>query len=414
MTDYVLLAIGSNLGDKKENIKNAIEKLKKSNVDVVEVSPLYATPALMFKDSPSDWNISFLNCVLKTITEKTPQELLSICKNIEKDLGRDFSKRWAPRPIDIDILFYKNQKINEENLIIPHKEINNRSFVLDPLSFIDPDKAKNYYRESHQPIFMGIMNVTPDSFSDGGRFNNFDNFKDTFELWQDNNVAIIDIGAESTRPGATKLTHKEEIERLRNVFNYVKSRDRKTFDSLLSIDTYHYKTAEEAIKSGFSIVNDVSGLDDENMLKLAKDNRNIKFIFMHNLGVPSNKNIVVKGNIIDEIKKWLESKINIFEKNNIDKNQLIFDIGIGFGKTASQDLQLLQNIKEFHNCGFKILVGHSRKSFIKMFTTDNERDIETLSISMKIAKNVDIIRVHTPLEHQRALLATDHCYNQFV
>ena len=153
------------------------------------------------------------------------------------------------------------------------------------------------------------------------------------------------------------------------------------------------------------------------MIQLAKEHNDIKFIFMHNLGIPSDKKITVNGNIIDEIKKWLENKIEIFEKNNLNKNNLIFDVGIGFGKTPSQDLQLLQNLSEFHQYGFKILVGHSRKSFIKVFNNDEKainRDIESIAISMQIAQNVDIIRTHAPLEHQRALIAKDHCYNQFV
>ena len=414
MSDFIFLALGSNIENKKENIEKAIIELKNNFVDIIDISPLYTTPALMFKDSPSEWNVPYLNCVIKAKTDKTPQDLLLLCKEIEKKLGRDFSKRWGPRPIDIDILFYKNQIINTEILTIPHKEIYNRSFVLDPLSFLCLEKAKNYYMETHQPVFMGIMNITPDSFSDGGKFNNFNNFINTFELWRENDVAIIDIGAESTRPNATKLTPEEEIGRLNNVFNYIKNREKKIFNSLLSIDTYHYKTAEKAIENGFNIINDVSGFEDNNMLELAKNNKNIKFVFMHNLGIPTDKNITVKGDIVEEVKKWLEKKINVFEKNNIKKEQLIFDIGIGFGKTQSQSLQLLQNIRAFHEYGFKILVGHSRKSFMNIFTTDKEKDIETLSVSMKIARDVDIIRVHTPLEHKRALIAMDHCCNQFV
>ena len=101
---------------------------------------------------------------------------------------------------------------------------------------------------------------------------------------------------------------------------------------------------------------------------------------------------------------------------NLKKEQLILDLGIGFGKTPSQNLQILQNIEHFHKYGFKILIGHSRKSFMKVFSNAStlERDVETLAISMKIANKVDILRVHTPLEHKRALLAVDHVNNQFV
>ena len=416
--DFVYLAIGTNLGDKKQNILTALKKLQEYNIQIVEISPLYETPALMLTNSPSDWNIPYYDCVIKVNTNIEPLKLLDICKIIEKEMGRDFSARWSPRPIDIDIIFYKNQHINTDRLIIPHKELNNRNFVLDPLSFIYPEKIKNYYTYQHQPLFMGILNITPDSFSDGGKYNNENNFSNTFENWIENNVSIIDIGAESTRLDATPLTVEEELERLQFVFKYIKNKKFDLIKPLLSIDTYHPETAEQAILNGFDIVNDISGLCDEKMINLAKNNPQIKFVFMHNLGIPSNKNVVIPDdkNVIEEIDRWLEDKINIFEKNNLKKEQLILDLGIGFGKTPSQNLQILQNIEHFHKYGFKILVGHSRKSFMKVFSNVStaERDVETIAISMKIANKVDILRVHTPLEHKRALLAIDHINNQFV
>lgn len=416
--NFVYLAIGTNLGNKKQNILIAIKKLQEYNIQTIEISPLYETPALMLINSPSDWNIPYYNCIIKINTNTEPLQLLDICKKIEKEMGRNFSARWSPRPIDIDIIFYKNQHINTEKLIIPHKEFNNRSFVLDPLSFIYPEKVKNYYTNQHQPIFMGILNITPDSFSDGGKYNNENDFVNTFENWIENNVSIIDIGAESTKPNAIPLTAEEELKRLQFVFKYIKSKKFDLIKPMLSIDTYHPETAEQAILNGFDIVNDISGLCNQKMINLAKNNPQIKFIFMHSLGIPSDKTVVIPDNknVIEEIDKWLENKINIFEKNNLKKEQLILDLGIGFGKTPSQNLQILQNIEHFHKCGFKILIGHSRKSFMGAFSNVStaERDIETLAISMKIANKVDILRVHTPIEHKRALLAMNHTNSQFV
>lgn len=416
--NFVYLSLGSNLNDKLFNILEAIKKLEFYKIKIIDISPLYETPALLLKDSPNEWNKTYYNCVLKIDTDIKPQELLSICKKIENELDRDFTKKWAPRPIDIDILFYKNQNINMENLQIPHSEIYNRSFVLDPLSFIYPEKIENYYRITHQPLFMGIINITPDSFSDKNKYYNFNDFKNIFDLWNKENVQIIDIGAESTKPNADKLSSEKELSRLEHVFEYIKNYKFNVIKPLLSIDTYHFETAEKAILNNFDIVNDVSGFADERMLDLAKNNKNIKFIFMHNLGIPANKNIFIQENknIVDELKIWLENKLNILEKNNVNKNQLIFDVGIGFGKTASQDLQLLQNIKEFHQYKIKLLVGHSRKSFMKIFTKTEaaNRDFETMAMSIKIAKNVDILRVHTPLEHKKALLAYNHLENQFI
>lgn len=416
--NFVYLALGSNLNNRIENLLMAMEKLKQNGVEVIEVSPVYETPALLLKNSPSEWNRPYQNCVIKVDTTIEPVELLKICKKIEMEMGRDFTKKWAARIIDIDILYYKNENINLENLTIPHKEIFNRNFVMDPLSFIYPEKVKNYYMANHQPLIMGILNITPDSFSDGGKYNSFDEFARVFSLWEQNQVQIIDIGAESTKPGAIALKANEELERLGRVFEFIKNYDFKAIKPILSIDTYHPKTAEKAIEVGFNMVNDVSGFANEKMIELAESNKNIKFAFMHNLGIPSDKKVIIPEdkNVVDEVKIWLENKLNLLEKHNIEKEQLIFDMGIGFGKNPSQSLQLLQNIREFHDYGIKILVGHSRKSFMKVFSNveAENRDIETLAISLGIMKNVDILRVHTPLEHKRAFMGYCHMENQFV
>ena len=189
---------------------------------------------------------------------------------------------------------------------------------------------------------MGILNITPDSFSDSGINLNEKNFIENFELFENNNVAIIDIGAEATNPKVNKITENEELERLDFVFRYIKSKKFSYFKPLLSIDTYNYNTAKKAIESGFNIINDVNALKDERMLDLIK-NTNIRYVLTHSLSVPVNKDIVISDDvdIICELEKFFEEKINIFEKNNIKKEQIIFDIGIGFGKTYSQNLQLL-------------------------------------------------------------------------
>lgn len=414
--NFIYLALGTNLGDRRQNLLKAISLLEKNNIKIIEVSPVYITPALLLFGSPSDWNIPFYNCVIKVDTNIEPVNILKICKDIEKTLGRNFSKKWSPRPIDIDILFYKNQNIKTDILEIPHREIYNRNFVLDPLSFIYHKKAINYYREGHQPTIMGILNITPDSFSDGNKYNNIDKFIETFELWENNMVPIIDIGAESTRHGAQILTAQEEIKRLEPIFSYIKSRKFEIIKPLLSIDTYHPETAELAIKNGFDIINDVSGFNDKRMLILAKENKNIKFIFMHNLGIPTNREVIIKGNLFEEIDSWMQNKIKIFEEHKIEKNQLIFDPGIGFGKIRSQNLQILQNIEYFHKYGFMINLGYSRKSFMNIFSNSEpiDRDPETIAISIKVSKNVDILRVHSPIEHMNALIAYNHMTNQYV
>lgn len=418
----VYLALGTNLGNKKENINKAIAKLESKDVKFIKSSPIYTTPALLLPKSPSEWNIPFLNCVIETETQLTPNELLKTCKEIETEMGRDFSKKWAPRPIDIDILFYSDEHIETPELTIPHKEIENRSFVLDPLSWLAPDLKLDSGRtileaskskKTHQPVFMGILNITPDSFSDGRKYQDFITFKETFDSWCDNNVGIIDIGAESTRPGAIRLTVEEELERLEKIFKYIKEKDFGYTKPLLSIDTYKPEVAKKAIENGFDIVNDVNGLNDPKMLELAKNTKDTRFVIMHSLTVPADKKVIMseKLNPVKELHKWLENKTEVLIKNNISLDRIIFDPGIGFGKNAHQSFEVMKNIEEFQRYGMQILVGHSRKSFLNSITNNRfkDRDIETTAISMKLAeKGVDILRIHTPLEHQRALLSVQH------
>lgn len=422
--NFVYLALGSNLGDRRRNLEISIQKLEENGVKFVETSPIYRTPALLLKGSPNEWNLPFLNCIIKVATDLSPENLLILCKKIEKEMGRDLSLKWAPRVIDIDILTYKDMEINTsinggeyllKGLTIPHKAIFDRYFLRDELSFIAPEYLGgiNYYGGEHQPVFMGIINITPDSFSDGGIHNNINNFRKTFELWKRELVSIIDIGAESTRPNATPLEAKDELERLEPIFEYLKNRERSYFEPLLSIDTYHYETAKQAILNGFNTINDVNALKDERMIELLQNDRKLKYVLTHSLSVPPKKDLVI--NNIDEIKNWLEEKLNLLERKNISKEQIIFDVGIGFGKTPSQLLQIMQNIQNFQRYGVKILIGHSRKSFMKIFNNDIETpDFETLAISLKLANKVDILRVHTPIEHQNALLAYQSLNNQFV
>lgn len=406
------IAAGSNSGDRLENLKKAAALMAQRGIPVKTVSPVYETPAaLLYENAADEWNKPYLNCIFKIETQISAFELLTVLKNIEKELGRDFSRRWAPRPIDLDIITHNGESVTTDTLTIPHRLYQERSFVLDPLSFFENTDASILYTKTHQPIIMGIMNVTPDSFSDGGKDRDFEKFRKTFEQWRDNLVPIIDIGAESTRPGAVPLTAEEEGARLNDIFEFIRTQKKDRFFPFLSIDTYHPETAKKALESGFDIINDINGLDNPEMFALAKEYKDKKHVFMHHADI---RHLPMKETL-DTVLLWLEEKIEAFEKSGFKLRNMIFDPGIGFGKTTSQSLFLLQNIKAFQGYGVRILVGHSRKSFMKAFTDRPaaNRNTETLAISLKIANDVDILRVHTPLEHRRALLAAAHMENQF-
>lgn len=410
MTTFI--AAGSNLNDRPNNLLFAIEALKQAGYNVTGVSPVYETPAaLLYATAKDDWNKPYLNCLIRLETNKSAFELLADLKIIEKKSGRNATERWAPRPVDLDIIEHNGEQIETPELCVPHKQYLKRSFVLDPLSFFKTVPPEYLYTKTHQPLIMGILNVTPDSFSDGGQNNQPGVFEKKARLWADHLIPLIDVGAESTRPGAQPLDPAKEMRRLADVFDFVKNREKTPFSPRFSIDTYHFETARKALENGFDILNDIHGFDDPEMLALAKEHKDKPCIFMHHDDITGSP----LQNTVDAVEQWLERKINLFEQSGLKLHNMIFDPGVGFGKTACQSLQILQNLEKFHRFGVRLLIGHSRKSFMKVFTNKppGQKDTETLGISIKIAEKTDILRVHTPLEHKEALLAAAHLENQF-
>ena len=410
MTTFI--AAGSNSDDRLNNLTAAVAELTKFGYSITGVSPVYETPAaLLYETAKDDWNKPYLNCLIQMQTNKNPFDLLADLKKIEKFLGRNSTERWAPRPIDLDIIEHNNEKIDTADLCIPHKQCLKRSFVLDPLSFFKSVPPDLLYTQTHQPLIMGILNVTPDSFSDGGQNNKLDTLIKKISLWEKHLIPLIDIGAESTRPDAAPLDPQEELQRLNEVFEFIKNKTKTPFSARFSIDTYHFQTARKALENGFDILNDVHGLDDPDMLALAKEHKEKLCIFMHHEDITKQP----LKNTVTLIENWLEEKISLFEKHDLILQHMIFDPGIGFGKTACQSMQILQNLKNFHRFGVRLLIGHSRKSFMKIFTDKpaEQKDIETLGLSVKMAPETDILRVHTPLEHKETLLAAAHLENQF-
>lgn len=256
-----------------------------------------------------------------------------------------------------------------------------------------------------------IINITPDSFSDGGKYSSLGNIKKEFEKIKNLNINFVDIGGQSTRPNATIISEKEEWNRLEPVIKVACEIFNDESD-VISIDTYHPETAEKAIKLGANCINDVSGAMNKDMVKLAVDN-DVLLIFMHNLGIPANPLLTIpeSEDPIKIVKNWAKNKIDELINLGVNLDKLIFDPGIGFGKTKEQSFLLIKEIDKFIDMGVKIMVGHSRKSFLSLFTDlpFSERDIETLSISTYLFdKKVDFIRVHNYAYHQRFL----NLYNQ--
>ena len=262
------------------------------------------------------------------------------------------------------------------------------------------------------PKIVGIVNITPDSFSDDGISHPMDAALHRIEQLIMAGADIIDIGAESTRPGATPLTHEEEWQRLSYILpNAIKAfRDSPVY---FSIDTRHWQTAQKAIEIGVNWVNDVSGGDSPHMLQVLKSYPHIHVVVMHHLGIPARTDQVLssKENVIDILLHYFTEKIAFFSQHGIDKQRMILDPGIGFGKTAQQSWQILAHISTFRQLETPILIGHSRKSFFTTVTdlSADKRDIETLAASFyAYLHHVDFVRIHQVAWHKRAFSVFEH------
>src|SRR5574344_316435 len=248
---------------------------------------------------------------------------------------------------------------------------------------------------------MGILNVTPDSFSDGGKYLSTDNAIKHYKEMKDDGAGIIDIGAESTRPYSTPTDIEEEIKRLMPVITAIRKVDNKT---ILSIDTRNSKTAQMALEIGAHIINDVSSFEwDNNMIKVIQQ-YNCPVVLNHSYGRPEDMQNNIKDiDVVDDIYNYFKEKIDYLESNGIDTTKIIIDPGIGFGKSREQNYQIISRIDELKTLQRPILVGHSRKSFIKetiMSEDISELDTATSMISeILMKKGINILRVHNVKIH---------------
>lgn len=242
---------------------------------------------------------------------------------------------------------------------------------------------------------MGILNVTPDSFSDGGKY--FDNDKAVEQAlrMQDEGADIIDIGGESTRPGAKKITVKEEIKRVVPVIGALADK----IEIPISIDTYKSAVAEAAILSGASIINDISGLRFDPEMPHVAARHNVPVVIMHIKGTPKNmqKNPSYKA-LIPEIMDYLREGIEIARNAGVTDDKIIIDPGIGFGKTAAHNLEVIKRLNEFAGFEKPILLGPSRKSFIGRILGDlpvmKRLEGTAAAVAIGIFNGANIIRVH--------------------
>jgi dihydropteroate synthase len=250
--------------------------------------------------------------------------------------------------------------------------------------------------KARRPIVMGILNVTPDSFSDGGKFIDADRAAERAGQMVEEGAAIIDIGGESTRPGALPVETAEQIRRITPALKKIVAMD---LPAVISVDTAQSAVAEPALDAGAHIINDVSaGRDDARILPLAA-RRKCPIILMHMLGRPRTmQNNPVYSNVVEEVKDFLEQRVELARRLGVADDRIIIDPGIGFGKTAEHDLTLLRRLKDFSQLGKPLMVGVSRKKFIGHVTGEpepTERIFGTAAaVAWSVANDAAIVRVH--------------------
>lgn len=259
-------------------------------------------------------------------------------------------------------------------------------------------------QKEYSPKIVGILNLTKNSFSDGGMFYDFNNAVKHIEEMVSEGADIIDIGAESTKPYSKPVEDDEQLKHILPVLKYINDNN---IDIPISIDTRSAKVACESINEGAKIINDVSGLEyDEKMIDCILTNKDVKIVIQHSLGTPENMQVSpCYNNVVDDIWKFLYNKVEMLTQQGVKKENIIVDVGICFGKTQADNFELIKRIEEFQSLGCEIMLGISRKSFLNMKTDSNEiKDIFTVAInSLAIERHVDYLRVHNVGLHKKLL-----------
>ena len=255
--------------------------------------------------------------------------------------------------------------------------------------------------QKNKTYLMGILNVTPDSFYDKSRCFSFVNAVKKAKQIIKNGADIIDIGGESSRPGADEVSEEEEIKRVIPIIQAIKKL-KKTLP--ISIDTVTPKVAKLSLENGASLLNDISGFRNEEMINIAKSYK-CHICVMHMQNSPKTMQLKpsYENGIIPELMEFFHLQLEKLLKRGIEKNKIIIDPGIGFGKTVDDNLEIIRNIPTLKSLGFPLLFGISRKSFMGKILGKEPKALlpSTLGINMLLIRSsVDIIRVHDVKEHR--------------
>jgi len=293
----------------------------------------------------------------------------------------------------IEIISRKSKKKVPINNLVRLPKLLKKQITLDLKTITS--KKKNFLNLNFQqtPIIMGVLNLTPDSFSDGGKFNTSNRgVAHALQMFK-SGASIIDVGGESTRPGSKTINKKLEWNRIYKILKLICKK------VPVSLDTRKSEIMERGINLGVKIINDVSGLNYDDKTKDIIKKYKIPFVIQHSKGTPENMQInpTYKNELLD-IYDFFEEKIEFLRSIGIKHSQIIIDPGIGFGKNLKHNMNLISNISIFHTLGFPILVGNSRKRFIKELSGKNDTNKRiggTVASSIYLmTQGVQILRIH--------------------
>ncbi|WP_408957215.1 dihydropteroate synthase [Natrinema sp. 74] len=251
-----------------------------------------------------------------------------------------------------------------------------------------------------RPAVMGILNVTPDSFHDGGRYTALEDAVARAEAMVDAGADVIDVGGESTRPGSDPVSVDEELERVVPVIERIAD-----LDARISVDTRRAAVADATLEAGADIINDVSGLEDPEMRFVAADH-DAGLVVMHSIDAPVVPDRDIEyDDVVEDVIDQLSERVLLAEKAGLDREQIIVDPGIGFGKSASENFEILDRIDEFHALGCPVLFGHSHKSMFATVGREAGERLEATVAATALAadRGADIVRVHDVAENVAAV-----------
>jgi 2-amino-4-hydroxy-6-hydroxymethyldihydropteridine diphosphokinase / dihydropteroate synthase len=421
-SSQAVIAFGSNIEPRLTNIINALQSLRHLQITITALSRLYETAPAYVTDQPSFLNAAAL--IQTPPSLQKPLDLLDSIKSIEKSQGRDLisGPRYGPRPIDMDIIFHSHHPtFLHERLVIPHPRWKERDFVKAPIADLPlspltqaaiedweriggetrlgreasadlravlPMGRLGLWSLNNKPAVMGILNITPDSFSDGGKIATVDQAVKAAREMLKAGADMLDVGGQSTRPGATRVNAEEEAERVVPIIKAI-STDPHTCKVPLSIDTFYSQVAREAVQAGATMVNDVSGGTLDANMHSTVAALGVPYVCMHMRGTPQTMQgaeYTGYDHLVGDVGREMAEAAHKAMLAGIESWRLILDPGIGFAKTSAGNFKLLgSGLDELKSSSeylmpplnkLPMLVGPSRKGFLgeALSTAGGDRD----------------------------------------